>query len=137
MRLIISSLSSHNLHLLFCCVLSIFALTLLVRMPLFYVALRRYSVSLISLLLLFYSLRVFTPWEILLLESLADGLLLEFERHQGHIYISCTISSRSSSSLSLNKTYTVFALIYCIRLICYSYLPNPSARAGYDTRSIF
>ena len=46
MWLIISSLSPHNLHLLFCYVLSIVALTLLVLMALFWVAIRKESVSL-------------------------------------------------------------------------------------------
>ena len=47
MRLIVWSLSPHNLHLLFCCILSIFALTLLVLMVLFCAAIRRDSVSLL------------------------------------------------------------------------------------------
>ena len=46
MRLIVLSLSSRNLHLLFCCVLSILALIWLVLMALFYAAIRRDSVSL-------------------------------------------------------------------------------------------
>ena len=45
MWLIVSSLSSHYLHLLFCCVLSILALRWLVLMALFWVAIRRDSVS--------------------------------------------------------------------------------------------
>ena len=47
MWLIISSLSSHNLHLLFCCMLSIFALMWFVFMVLFCAAIRRDSVFLI------------------------------------------------------------------------------------------
>ena len=47
MWLIISSLSSHNLHLLFCCVLSILALVCLVLMTLFCAAIRKDSVSLL------------------------------------------------------------------------------------------
>ena len=47
MWLIVSSLSPHNLQLLFCCVLSIFALTYLILMALFCVAIRRDSVSLL------------------------------------------------------------------------------------------
>ena len=46
MWLIVSSLSSHNLHLLFCCVWSILALIWLVLMALFYTAIRIDSVSL-------------------------------------------------------------------------------------------
>ena len=46
MWLIVSSLSPHKLHLLFCCVLSIIALIWLVLMALFWVAIRRDSVSL-------------------------------------------------------------------------------------------
>ena len=42
---IVSSLSQHNLHLLFCCVLSILALIWLVFMTLFWAAIRRDSVS--------------------------------------------------------------------------------------------
>ena len=45
--LIISSLSSHNLHLLFCCVLSILALIWLVLMALFCASIRRDSISLL------------------------------------------------------------------------------------------
>ena len=47
MWLIVSSLSPHNIHLLFCCVLSIFALMWLVFMALFCAAIRRDSVSLL------------------------------------------------------------------------------------------
>ena len=46
---IVSSLSQHNLHLLFCCFLSIFASTSLVLTVLFYAAIRRDSVSLFRL----------------------------------------------------------------------------------------
>ena len=44
--LIVSSLSSHNLHMLFCCVLSILTLIWLVLMALFWYAIRRDSLSL-------------------------------------------------------------------------------------------
>ena len=47
MWLIVSSLSPHNLHLLFCCVLSILALIWLVLMALSCAAIRRDSVSLL------------------------------------------------------------------------------------------
>ena len=47
MWLIVSSLSPHSLHLLFCCVLSILALILLVLMALSCAAIRRDSVSLL------------------------------------------------------------------------------------------
>ena len=47
MWLMVSSLSPHNLHLLFCCVLSILALIWLVLMALFCAAIRRDSVSLL------------------------------------------------------------------------------------------
>ena len=47
MWLMVSSLSPHNLHLLFCCVLSILALIWLVLIALFYAAIRRNSVSLL------------------------------------------------------------------------------------------
>ena len=43
MWLMVSSLSPHNLHLLFCCGLSILTLILLVRTALYCAALRRYS----------------------------------------------------------------------------------------------
>ena len=48
MWLIVSSLSQHNWHLLFCCVLSILALIWLVLMALFCAAIRRDSVSLLK-----------------------------------------------------------------------------------------
>ena len=47
MFLIVLSLTPHNLHLLFCCVLSILALIWLVLMALFCAAIRRDSVSLL------------------------------------------------------------------------------------------
>ena len=47
MRLIVSSTSPHNLHLLFCCILSILAQILLIFMALFCTAIRRDSVSLL------------------------------------------------------------------------------------------
>ena len=47
MWLMVSSLSLHSLHLLFCCVLSILALIWLVLMALFCAAIRRDSVSLL------------------------------------------------------------------------------------------
>ena len=47
MWLIVSSLSPHNLHLLFSCVLSIFPSIWLVLMALFFAAIRRDSVSLL------------------------------------------------------------------------------------------
>ena len=52
MWLMVSSLSPHSLHLLFCCVLSILALIWLVLMALFCAALRRDSVSLLKFLFL-------------------------------------------------------------------------------------
>ena len=48
MWLMVSSLSPHSLHLLFCCVLSILALIWLVLMTLFCVAVRKDSVSLLN-----------------------------------------------------------------------------------------
>ena len=47
MWLMVSSLSPHNLHLLFCCILSILALIWLVLIALFCVAIRRDSISLL------------------------------------------------------------------------------------------
>ena len=52
--LIVSSLSLHSLHLLFCCVLSILALIWLLLTALFCAALRRDSVSLLRFLFLSY-----------------------------------------------------------------------------------
>ena len=48
MSLIVSSRSPHNLHLLFCCALSIFTLIRLVLIALFCAAIRRDSVSLLN-----------------------------------------------------------------------------------------
>ena len=48
MQLMVSSLSSHRLHLLFCCVLSILPLILLVFMALFCAAIKRDSISLLK-----------------------------------------------------------------------------------------
>ena len=47
MRLIVSSLSPQNLHLLFCCILSVLAFIGLVFMVLFCTVIRRYSVFLV------------------------------------------------------------------------------------------
>ena len=52
MWLIVSSLSPHSLHLMFCCVLSILALVWLVLMALFCAAIKRDSVSLLRFLFL-------------------------------------------------------------------------------------
>ena len=52
MWLMVSSLSSQSLHLLFCCILSILALIWLVLMTLFCAAIRRNSVSLLKFLFL-------------------------------------------------------------------------------------
>ena len=52
MWLMVSSMSSHSLHLLFCCVLSILALIWLVLMALFCAAIRRDSVALLKSLFL-------------------------------------------------------------------------------------
>ena len=52
MWLMVSSLSPHSLHLLFCCVLSILALMWLVLRALFCAAIRRDSVSLLKFLFL-------------------------------------------------------------------------------------
>ena len=61
--LMVSSLSPHNLHLLFCCVLSILALIWLVLVALFCAAIRRDSVSL--LWFPFYKLRLcFLAWDV-------------------------------------------------------------------------
>ena len=48
MWLMVSSLSPHNLHLLFCCVLSILALIWLIFIAVFYAAIKRNLVSLLS-----------------------------------------------------------------------------------------
>ena len=52
MWLIVSSLSTHSLHLLFCCVLSILVLIRLIHMALICAAIRRDSVSLLMFLFL-------------------------------------------------------------------------------------
>ena len=54
MWLMVSFRSLHNLHLLFCCVLSIFALIWLVLMMLFYATIKRDSVSLTGSSFLIY-----------------------------------------------------------------------------------
>ena len=60
MWLLVSSLSPHSLNLLFCCVLSIFALIWLVLMALFCAAIRRDSVSLLKFpFVLLHLVRVF------------------------------------------------------------------------------
>ena len=63
MWLIVSSLSLHKLHLLFCCVLSFLALIWLVLMVLFCAAIRRDSVSLQHLLIaIYWSLKGVSSW---------------------------------------------------------------------------
>ena len=66
MWLIVSFLSPHNLHLLFCCVLSILALTYLVFMALFCAAIKRDSVSFSRLPFLCHVFLFFFSWEIFL-----------------------------------------------------------------------
>ena len=68
MWLIVSSLSPHNLHLLFCCVLSILAFIWLVLMALFCAAIRKDSVSRLRFLFLSH-VHVFS-WEIPLVSHL-------------------------------------------------------------------
>ena len=83
MWLIVSSLSLHSLHILFCCVLSILALIWLVLMALFCAAIWRYSV---------YYYDYFTPLEFFIsvsaviiyslaffISALSDGISLEFD----------------------------------------------------------
>ena len=64
MWLIVSSLSPHNLHLLFCCLLSILVLIWLVLMALSCAAIRRDSVSLLKFSLLSH-VQVFLEWDVL------------------------------------------------------------------------
>ena len=68
MGLMILSLSPHNLHLLFCCVLSILGLILLVLIALFCAAIRRDSVSLLRFSFL-SRVHIF-PYEMLLVSRL-------------------------------------------------------------------
>ena len=68
MWLIVSSLSPHSLHLLFCCVLSILALIWLVLMALSFAAIRRDSVSLLRFPFL-SQVQVFW-WEMLFIRRL-------------------------------------------------------------------
>ena len=63
MWLIVSSLSPHSLHLLFCCVLSILALIWLVLMALSCAAIRRDSVSLLKFPFL-SQVQVFLVWDV-------------------------------------------------------------------------
>ena len=68
MWLVVLSLPSHNLHLLFCCVLSTLALIWLVLIALFSTAIRRDSVSLLKFPFLNH-VHVFL-WEMLLISRL-------------------------------------------------------------------
>ena len=71
MWLIALSLSPHNLHLLFCCVLSILALMWLVFRALFIIII----IIVVVVVVVVYSLRVFHT-------SITDGFPLEFEWQQ-------------------------------------------------------
>ena len=110
MWLIVSSLSPHSQHLLFCFILSILALIWLV-LALFCAAIRRDSLSLskflfpshvqvllLLLLLLFLSI-FFTP-------ALADGLSLEFEWQQ--VFLILQDSSQYSESVLENEIHKIF-----------------------------
>ena len=77
MWLIVSSLSPHNLHLLFCCVLSILDLTWLVYMVLFGAAIRKDSVSLLRFPF-FSHVQVFSCEILFFTPASADGFSLEF-----------------------------------------------------------
>ena len=113
MWFMISSLSLHSPHLLFCCVLSILALIWLVLMALFCAAMRRDYFSLLkfpflsqvhvfwlSLLLLFTPLEFSTS-------VLADGFSLEFEWQQvsSSLQDSSKDSGRSQQCCHLDSIY--------------------------------
>ena len=62
-------------------------------------------------------------------------LLLVIPLHFLHFYV---FGFHSGYKLILMDEYVLLIfLLYCWYPFCNSYLPNPSARAGYDTRSIF
>ena len=109
----VSSLSPHNLHFLLCYVLSILALIWLVLLALFYVAIRRDSVSLLkfpsshvkvlSCEMLFIS-RLKRPWSFFLPIFVSDGryqspfvfLYIVFESLYG--CVNAVFDARNSSS---------------------------------------
>ena len=118
----VSSLSPHNTHLLFCCILSILALTWLVLMVLFCAVIRRDSVSLLRFPFFSY-IQVFLC-EMLLICSL-KCLYSHLSSHFGFlvifvmlipIYVSIVSDGSNQSSSALS--YVFFKLFYrCINTI--------------------
>ena len=92
--LMASPMWPHSLHLLFCRVLSIFALILLVLIALFCAAILRDSVSLLKFpfIIIIYSLEFFTS-------ALADGLSLKSEWYQ----VSSSLQDSSQYSGNLQQ----------------------------------
>ena len=114
MWLIVSSLSPHNLHLLFCYVLSILGLIWLVLMALFCAAIRRNSISLLR----FYSIyNRFTKDVVSLLELI----------HFVHVFLTlsfqlltkqCRLPSPNSVFF---KIFSKTSLPYCFQFIFLSF----------------
>ena len=133
MWLVVSSLSPHNLHLLFCWVLSILALIWLVLMALFCAAIRRDSVSLLKFP--FLSQVPVLSWEMLFISRLKTPIELFFFPflfpsycHSVVIRVVSIVSDGSHQS-SFVFFYVVFESLYrCI---------NAAYDAGKSSSSIF
>ena len=119
--LIVSFLSPHNLHLLFCCILSNVALIWLVLMALFCAAIRRYSVSLLKFPF-FSHVQVFSS-EMLLVSRLTSLELFFFPRlFSGYCRSTCprviSIVSSDCNQSSSVLLYVVFESLYrCVHAV--------------------
>ena len=116
MWLIILSLSPHNLHLLFCCILSILSLIWLVLMALFCAANRRDSVSLLAC-------PHFIMWDIacksfkMFVELFSFPFLFSGYFHSINPHV-VSIVSGGSNQLSSMFSYLVFKLLYqCVNAV--------------------
>ena len=124
MWLIISSLSLHNLHLLFCCILSISDLTYWILRALFYVAIRRDSVSFLTFP--FRSHVQELSCEILLVSRLKYlVVVVVVAKFPSGIYSnliwSCFCRIISGDCESISKWYIIFLSIYNFRILYYEF----------------
>ena len=119
--LTVSFLSPLNLHLLFCFVLSIFALTWLVLMALFCAAIRRDSVSLKSFSFLtmirFFRVRFywFVAWNIHTIVFLPISVSWLF--CSAYLYAACAVSGRCNKSFFVLFNVVFESSYWCIDAI--------------------
>ena len=126
MWLFVSSLSSHNLHLLFCCILSIFTLTYLVLTALFCAVIRKDSVSLLRFSFLsnvqVFSCEISHIYHLKCSCSYFFQCLFSAYFCSVDAWVVCIISGRCNQSSSammhrrfLQCWWVLFLLLFCLR----------------------